>query len=108
VRGVGPRTAAQLVQKFHDVPNLLDNIDQVVPENVRRAIAESRDQVRLNEELARLRDDVPLGDGPRSLPLGLEALGRVQLLVAELEFKSLASRVTAIETGFAATPAHDD
>jgi DNA polymerase I len=100
VRGVGPRTAAQLVQKFHDVPTLLDNVDQVVPENVRRAIAESRDQVRLNEELARLRDDVPLGDGPRSLPLGLEALGRVQLLFAELEFKSLASRVAAIEDRF--------
>jgi DNA polymerase-1 len=97
VRGVGPRTAAQLVRKFGDVPTLLDRIDEVSPDSLRSAIAASRDQLRLNEELARLRDDVPLGDGPIASPLGLGAIERVGRWFEELEFKSLAARLAAIE-----------
>jgi DNA polymerase-1 len=97
VRGVGPKTAAQLVRKFHDMPTLLAKLDEVSPESLRRALAENRDQIRLNEELATLRDDVPLGDGPIARPLGQSALERVRLWFEELEFKSLVPRVSAIE-----------
>jgi DNA polymerase-1 len=97
VRGVGPKTAAQLVRKFHDVSTMLAKLDEVSPESVRRALAENRDQIRLNEELATLRDDVPLGDGSIARPLGLAALERVRLWFEELEFKSLVSRLSALE-----------
>jgi hypothetical protein len=50
----------------------------------------------LNEELSRLCDDVPLGNGPLALPLGLPAVGRLEDFFRELEFKSLASRLAAI------------
>ncbi len=97
VRGVGPRTASQLVQKFHDIPSLLEKLDEVSPEAVRRSIAANQEQVRLNEELARLRDDVPLGDGPIALPLGQRAIDRLRAFFEELEFKSLVARLGPIE-----------
>jgi len=104
VRGVGPKTAAQLVQKFHDISTLLDNLEEVSPEGVRRALAENRDRIRLNEELARLRDDVPLGDVPVASPLRLSALEQVRLLFEELEFKSLVSRLATIEDRLRSEP----
>jgi DNA polymerase-1 len=97
VKGIGPRTAAQLVQKFHDVPTMLARLDEVTPEAARRALAASADQLRLNEELARLRDDVPLGDGPFARPLGPSAFDRLRRLFEELEFKSLVTRLAALE-----------
>jgi hypothetical protein len=64
---------------------------------VRRALAANRDQIRLNEDLARLRDDVPLAHGAVASPLGLPAARRLRLLFEALEFKSLVSRLSTIE-----------
>ncbi len=96
VPGVGPRTAAELIRTFHDVPTLLEHMDDITNERQRHAIEEARDQIRLNEELSRLCDEVPLADGPLALPLGLAAVERVENFFRELEFKSLASRLAAI------------
>jgi DNA polymerase I len=104
VPGVGPRTAAQLVQKFHDIPTLLDHLGEVSPEGVRRSLDAHRDQLRLNEELARLRDDVPIENGPLALPLGRPAIARVRRLFEELEFKSLVTRLAAIEERLGGEP----
>jgi DNA polymerase-1 len=97
VRGVGPRTAAALVATFHDARTLVERMADVVPERVRRAVEESHAQILLNEELSRLRDDVPLPEGPLALPPTLVAIDRWRSLFRELEFKSLLARLPTIE-----------
>jgi DNA polymerase I len=100
VPGVGPRTASRLIGEYGDVGALLAGLDGVKPEKLREALRASAEQLRLNEELARLRGDVPLPDGPRAASLDAEALGRLRALFEELEFKSLLPRVY----GLAAPP----
>jgi DNA polymerase-1 len=104
VPGVGPRTAAGLVRKFHDIPTLLDRLDEVTPAGVRASLAANQDQLRLNEELARLRGDVPIEDGPLAFPLGRPAIEKLRRLFDELEFKSLAARLGAIEERIGSEP----
>jgi DNA polymerase-1 len=97
VRGIGSRTAADLVRRFHDVRTVIERAHEIERGPVREAIALAKDQLLRNEDLSRLRDDVPLPAGPIAKPLDLDAIARLRELFAELEFKSLVSRLEPIE-----------
>jgi DNA polymerase I len=97
VPGVGPRTASSWVREYGSVAQLLARIAEVKPERLRAVLSAHGEQALLNEELARLRVDVPLGDGPRVGRLGTHAFTRLRKLFAELEFKSLSARLDALE-----------
>jgi DNA polymerase-1 len=96
VRGVGPRTASTLIRKFESVGKLLEHVEEVAPARLRETLTRNAEQIRLSEELARLRVDVPLGAGPFVAPLQHEALERVRAVFVELEFKSLVERLSAL------------
>jgi DNA polymerase-1 len=93
VAGIGERTAQTLVQRFGDMKSLLAQLDQVTPLKVREALGRASQQVLETEMLARLRDDVPLPDGPRYAFVDSAALSRMRELFIELEFNSLLVRV---------------
>jgi len=93
VAGVGERTAQALVARFGDAVSLLAHLDEVTPLRVRTALGAAAAQLRETEELARLRRDVPLPEGPRHAPIDREHLLQTRALFEELEFKSLAKRV---------------
>ena len=93
VPGIGVRTASKLVTQWGSVKNLVANVDAVTPQKIREAIREAGARVVMNEDLARLRDEVPLA-GPRLVgPLTSEAVVAVRLVFEALEFKSLAARL---------------
>lgn len=96
VSGVGPRTASRLAQRYGTVDNLLADIDAVAPAKLRDALRAATDRLRMNEELARLRDDVDLGNGPCAAPLGPHAFTHLRALFADLEFASLEARLAAL------------
>jgi DNA polymerase I len=96
VPGIGPRTATKLIREHGSVGALLAARERVAPAKLRETLAEHAERARLNEELARLRTDVPLGDGPWSAPLTSESGEKLRRLFAELEFKSLLPRLEAL------------
>src|SRR5262249_31002809 len=65
VRGVGAQTAAQLVRAFGGVAGLVARLDEVEPPRLREALRAHAAELPLWRDLAQLRDDVPLRDGPR-------------------------------------------
>ena len=95
VHGVGPRTAAALVRRFGTVAEMLARIDDVAPARIREAIAAAADRLPLYVDLSRLRDGVPLPEGPRWAPVDAAARERVRRLFEELEFRSLVPRLDA-------------
>lgn len=97
VAGVGPRTASRLAQQYATVADLLADLDAVAPAKLRDALRATADRILMNEELARLRDDLDLGDAPCAAPLGPQAFAHLRALFAELEFASLEARLTALE-----------
>lgn len=72
VAGVGPKTAARLLNEFGSLAGLWKHLTEVVPDRIRRRLAESRALVDRNVELMRLRTDLPLSRGWRDcgLPAG--------------------------------------
>jgi DNA polymerase-1 len=97
VSGVGPRTAAKLVNRFGSIETLLELSDHVAPARLRESLRAAAQQLRLNEDIARLRVNVPLGPGPRWVPVTADAVERLRQLFDELEFKSLLRRLDALE-----------
>lgn len=60
VRGIGPKTAQQLLEQFGTLDNIYANLDSVVPPRVRSALEAHRDAALLSRELAAIRCDVPI------------------------------------------------
>jgi DNA polymerase-1 len=97
VRGVGAKTAAKVVARYGTMSALLTALPEVAPQKLREALAGAADRLAMNEDLARLRDDVGLG-APLTAAVSNDALDAVAALFEELEFKSLLARVAALRT----------
>jgi DNA polymerase-1 len=93
VAGIGERTAQALVARFGDARGLLAHLDEVEPARVRAALQQAAPQILETEELARLRRDVPLPEGPRVSPIDRDHLLQTRALFEEFEFKSLVARI---------------
>jgi DNA polymerase I len=93
VPGVGAQTAAQLVRAFGSVAAIVARLDEVEPARLRETLRAHAALLPLWRDLAQLRDDVPLRDGPRFGVIRAAAKERVRELFTALEFTSLLSRV---------------
>jgi DNA polymerase-1 len=59
VPGIGIKTAAELINRFGSVDNLLANLDQITQPKRRQALQENAELARISRQLVRLKDDVP-------------------------------------------------
>lgn len=96
VPGVGAKTAARWVRDHGDIAGILANIDALAPARLRPVLAGHAAELRLGEQLARLRSDVPLGPGPRHAGFDAAARARLRALFERLEFRSLLARLDAL------------
>jgi DNA polymerase-1 len=96
VPGVGPARAAQLVRRFGGIAALLARTEEITPAPLRDAVVARAGELPLWRNLALLRADAPLPDGPRFGPFDEAARSRVRALFEELEFHSLLARLAAL------------
>jgi DNA polymerase-1 len=103
VPGVGDKTAAQLVNKYGDIEQVIAHADELSPK-LRDAIKERAGQVRTNKELGRLLDDVPLDFDPDRIDLKAWDNEEVRKLFTSLEFRTLHERLKELQLHATATP----
>jgi DNA polymerase I len=60
VRGIGPKSAASLLQRFGTVENLYEHLEEVSAKGTRKKLEEGRESAFLSLELARMRFDAPV------------------------------------------------
>jgi DNA polymerase I len=103
VPGIGPKTAAQLIDEFGDLENLLANAQTIKQIKRRESLIEFADQARLSRRLVILKDDVP--DLPELDSLGVGEITTEALLefFRAMEFRSLTRRVEEELTGMPAS-----
>jgi DNA polymerase-1 len=94
--GVGARTAAKWVQAYGNIDNLLAHLAELTPARLRPVVEAHAEQLRQNEQLARLREDVPLGPAPHVAALLPGAIENLRRVFREHEFKSLEARLDAL------------
>src|SRR5688572_11374014 len=66
VPGIGDKTAAQLINKYGDIEQVIAHAEELTPK-LRQAIKDQAEQVRINKELGRLLDDVQVDLDPAKL-----------------------------------------
>jgi DNA polymerase I len=60
VKGVGPKTAAELIVAYGSVEGVIANIDAIKKPKLKETLGASVEMARLSRELVRLKDDLPL------------------------------------------------
>ncbi len=105
VKGVGEKTALELLKTFGDLDGILAHADRIPGKRAREAVQQYADLARLSRELVTIRRDVPL-------PLDLDRLrvrppdvARLTELFTELEFRSLIPKLSSLELAASATVA---
>ncbi len=104
IRGIGVKTAAQLINEYGDLDTLLERAEEIKQPKRREALMEEADMARLSRELVRLKDDVPVEVPLAELFVREPDPETVFGFLREQEFKSLISVVES-RYGIVAPPA---
>ena len=87
-KGVGEKTAVQLLQQFGSIENLLANVDQLQGA-LQRKVQEQAEAIRFSKFLATIKTDVPISFDAQSLVCQERDWEKLAPLYRELEFNSL-------------------
>ncbi len=98
VPGVGPKTAADLLRQFGTVEALFQRLEEVKSERLRANLESSLKVVRRNQQLIRLKDDLPGHFDLGSTLVKPPDPKQLRPLYAEWGFKSMLEKVTALST----------
>ncbi len=96
VPGIGEKTAAQLIQQFGTVEDLLEHLDRV-PEKLKAKLQQHAEQVLQSKHLATIVTNAQIEWSWPDLTRKTPDRERLQALFNELEFKSLLERVGVVE-----------
>ena len=89
VPGVGPKTAAELLNQFGSVSALYGRLEEVKSERLRAALREAAGAVRRNQALVRLRDDLPCAFSPEAMAGKPADAARLRELYRRWGFKGM-------------------
>ncbi len=89
VPGVGPKTAADLLRQFGSVAVLYGRLQEVTSERLRAALTAAAGAVRRNQELVRLREDLPCEFALDEMAAQPADAGRLAALFRQWGFRSL-------------------
>jgi DNA polymerase-1 len=104
VPGIGPKTAAQLLEQFGNLDTLLERAGEIKQEKRRQSIIDNADKARISRELVTLKTDVPTAPGEGLDDFVLDPADGPKLIafLKAMEFTSLTRRVaeaTGTEVG---------
>src|ERR687896_408148 len=92
VRGIGDKTAAELVNSYGSLEEILAHAAEIPKKRPREALLEQEANARLSKELVTIRDDLPVRLDLEQLRVREPDQGRLKQLFVELEFHSLAKQ----------------
>ncbi len=103
VRGIGPKTATDLISTFGSLDNLYANIDSVKSERIRNLLIENKQMAYISKQLVTLKTDVDL-DGLVIKPFQFNKSAALDFVLNKIESKSLAAKIEKLFPGASATP----
>jgi DNA polymerase-1 len=89
--GVGPKTAARLLQAHGSVNAMLKHPESVMPDRIRDALVAGATVLQRNHEMIRLHDEIEAGIEVEETRLGKPDVGALRQLFAGWGFRSMAA-----------------
>ena len=108
VPGIGPKTAAQLIQQYGDVERVLAAADSIAKPKLRQSLIDHADNARLSRELVRLVCDSPLPEPLDGLALKGIPPEPLRAFLEDHGFRSLLLRVGGASEAPPPPPAAED
>jgi DNA polymerase I len=88
-KGIGPKTAIQLIEKYGPVENILAHAEEVTNKRARESLITSADDIRMSKTLVTIMDDLPIELEMEALRIGDPDRAKLRDLFLELEFHTL-------------------
>ncbi len=104
VPGIGDKTAANLLQQYETVENLLEHLDELPEGKVKRTLQENTDTARLSKHLATIVTDLPFEFDLAAYSARQPDFGALRDLFVRLEFKTMLKRLPEVEQAVGAVP----
>jgi DNA polymerase-1 len=98
IKGVGEKTAKELLSLFGSLEELLDHPERIKREKLREMVASSREVVQLSRKLATIDTAVPIEIEPEEFRLGEPDWLALLPLFREFEFTSLMKLIPSVGT----------
>jgi DNA polymerase-1 len=106
VTGIGPKTAAELINQFGSLQGIYDRIGEIKQEKRRNTLTEQRDMAFLSHKLATVRRDAPIDFSYEKMNYTGPLRDKLQAFFEELEFSGLLKRFGMDEKKEVLTGAH--
>ncbi|HZR45584.1 MAG TPA: 5'-3' exonuclease H3TH domain-containing protein, partial [Candidatus Manganitrophaceae bacterium] len=94
VKGIGEKTAIQLIQEFGTIENLLTHLDQVPKPKLRENLKTEAETARLSRSLALIQTDCPVEFEPERFRMQEPDFDKLIPLCNELEFSNVLKGMT--------------
>ena len=104
VKGIGDKTACELVTQYGDLESILAHAHEITKKRPREALLQYAENARLSKELVTIRDNLPMAFDAHAARLREPNYARLRDLYVELEFHSLAKNIAALITHDTAQP----
>ena len=93
VPGIGVKTAADLINNYKTLENLLNKAGEIKQNRRRETLIENKEKAILSKKLVTLKDDVPIKDLLESFKLKIMNKEKLYNFLREMEFNRLLSNV---------------
>jgi len=97
VRGIGEKTAQELVGTYGSLENILAHAPEITKKRPREALLEQGDMARLSKRLVTIRDDVPVELDLDPMKIVEPDRDRLRSLYVELEFHTIIKDIAPAE-----------
>ncbi|MHB8204354.1 MAG: DNA polymerase I, partial [Desulfomonilaceae bacterium] len=97
VRGIGPKTAGNLIQDFGSLQQIYDQMDRITKPKLRESLITNRDKAFLSRDLAKLDEDVPIDVDIDNLVMLEPNQELLREMFREFEFKRLLDDLPAVK-----------
>ena len=93
VKGIGPKTAAELIEQFQTLENIFENLDQIKQEKRRQMLSDGKENAMLSKKLASLHYDVDTNSSLEDLEVKNIDPHKLLHFLEEQGFRSLVAKV---------------
>ena len=104
VKGIGDKTACELVAQYGDIENILAHASEITKKRPREALLQYADNARLSKDLVTIRDNLPVEFDLDATRLREPDFARLRDLYVELEFHAQAKTAAAAVTTAPSVP----
>ena len=92
VPGIGVKTAAELINKYKNLDNLLKKSSEIKQNKRRETLIANKDKALLSKQLVTLKDDVPIKNNPNEFLIKKINKDKLYNFLREMEFNRLLSQ----------------